>query len=423
MSSAIHLHIGGAGVMIGDALWKLYQKEQEETNVKSYIYNENDNNHPLSMFIDLDDRMVNEIKKDKSVNYKSNSFVTGKEDSSNNYCRAHYSIGKELVEKCLDNIRKQVESVGRIDSFIITSALSGGTGSGFTSLLLHRLYVEYGEKVNRNAFLIYPSKEISNNTVDIYNAVLATRMTIEHCNSVVMLDNQSMYNTIDSQIGLDYVDYSHLNNLVCQIISSYTGLRRYSNIDNGKLFTGLCPYPLIHYVIPSYGQLASINDQINKQLNEKQLIQQITKPAQRLFYSEMKPEHICASFVHRSQHQNKFFGQQDLTLQRMKIKYQANPNVFQCQSKNYTVIPELAQLKQTAIFLSNDASLFNYFELLGKKYDLVYAKRAFVHWFVGEGCESGEMSECRENVAYLSNNYEELTDGALRVCQTQVDDD
>lgn len=37
----------------------------------------------------------------------------------------------------------------------------------------------------------------------------------------------------------------------------------------------------------------------------------------------------------------------------------------------------------------------------------MYSSRAYVHWFVGEGLESGEMSESRENLAVLDKDYEE----------------
>lgn len=35
-------------------------------------------------------------------------LISGKEDAANNYARGHYTIGKELIDVCMDRIRSTV---------------------------------------------------------------------------------------------------------------------------------------------------------------------------------------------------------------------------------------------------------------------------------------------------------------------------
>ena len=37
-------------------------------------------------------------------------LISGKEDAANNFARGHYTIGKEIVDLCLDRIRKLADN-------------------------------------------------------------------------------------------------------------------------------------------------------------------------------------------------------------------------------------------------------------------------------------------------------------------------
>eukprot|EP01105_Mastigella_eilhardi_P009985 TRINITY_DN233_c0_g1_i4.p1 TRINITY_DN233_c0_g1~~TRINITY_DN233_c0_g1_i4.p1 ORF type:complete len:386 (+),score=105.95 TRINITY_DN233_c0_g1_i4:59-1216(+) len=371
MRECICIHLGQAGVQTGNACWELFclehgiQPDGQMPSDKTVGYGDDAFNTffnetgagkhvPRAVFLDLEPTVIDEVRTGTYRQlFHPEQLITAKEDAANNYARGHYTIGKEVVDLCLDRIRKLADQCTGLQGFVIYHSVGGGTGSGFASLLLERLSVDYGKK-SKLDFVIWPSPQVSTAVVEPYNAVLSTHTLLEHTDCTFMMDNEAIYDICRRNLDVERPTYTNLNRLIAQVISSLTASLRFDgalNVDITEFQTNLVPYPRIHFMLTSYAPIISAEKAYHEQLSVQEITSSVFEPSNMTTKCDRATASTwrAASCDHRRGHAR-----------------------------------------------------------MDHKFDLMYAKRAFVHWYVGEGMEEGEFSEAREDLAALEKDYEEV---------------
>ncbi|KAI6059805.1 Tubulin alpha chain-like protein [Aix galericulata] len=124
MRECISIHVGQAGVQIGNACWELYclehgiqpdgQMPSDKTigggddSFNTFFSETGAGKHvPRAVFVDLEPTVIDEVRTGTYRQlFHPEQLITGKEDAANNYARGHYTIGKEIIDLVLDRIRK-----------------------------------------------------------------------------------------------------------------------------------------------------------------------------------------------------------------------------------------------------------------------------------------------------------------------------
>ena len=181
--------------------------------------------------------------------------------------------------------------------------------------------------------------------------------------------------------------------------SSMTASLRFDgalNVDLSEFQTNLVPYPRIHFMLSSYSPIRDSCKCYHEQHSTKDITLEAFEPSNMM--AKCDPRHgkyMACSLMYRGDVVPKDVNQ---AIQVIKTKKTIQfvdwcPTGFKV-GLNYqppTCVPggDMAKTMRACCMISNSTAIAEVFARLDHKFDMMYAKRAFVHWYVGEGMEEG----------------------------------
>lgn len=428
MREIISIHIGQAGVQIGNACWELYCKEhgiqpdgkpdkdfgRNDSCLSFFSESSSGTYVPRTVFMDLEPGVIESVQKGPYGKlFHPEQLIHGREDAANNYARGHYTVGKEILEESLERIRKLTENCEGLQGFLIFHSFGGGTGSGFGALLMDRLTSIYGKK-SKLEFSVYPAPRLSTAVVEPYNSILTTHTTLDHSDCSFLVDNEAIYDMC-LNLGIIQPRYTDLNRIIAQVVSSITASLRFPgdlNVDLTEFQTNLVPYPRIHFPLVAYSPMLSKEKASHQELS----VQEITNACfdsknQMVKCNPQNGKYMACCMLFRGDVSPKDVNQATLVAKNKRgnqfVEWCPTGFKIGLNQREPTVLEDgaMAPVKRAVCMLSNTTAIAEAWSRLNSKFDLMFDKRAFVHWYVGEGMEEGEFTEARDDLRALEQDY------------------
>merc|ERR1711968_270574 len=308
--------------------------------------------------------------------FRPDNFVFGQTGAGNNWAKGHYTEGAELIDSVLDVVRKESESCDCLQGFQITHSLGGGTGAGMGTLLISKIREEYPDRVMLT-FSVVPSPKVSDTVVEPYNATLSVHQLVENADECMCLDNEALYDICFRTLKLTTPTYGDLNHLRSACMSGVTCCLRFPgqlNSDLRKLGVNLIPFPRLHFFFTGFTPLTSRGSQQYRALTVPELTQQMLDVQNKnsSYFVEWIPNNIKSSV---------------------------------CD------IPPKG-LKMAVTFLGNTTAIQEMFKRVSEQFTSMFRRKAFLHWYTGEGMDEMEFAEAESNMNDLVSEYQHYQDAS-----------
>ncbi|KAK3749945.1 hypothetical protein QZH41_013851 [Actinostola sp. cb2023] len=367
---------------------------------------------PRAVLVDLEPGTMDSVRSGPFGQiFRPDNFVFGQSGAGNNWAKGHYTEGAELVDSVLDVVRKEAESCDCLQGFQLTHSLGGGTGSGMGTLMISKIREEYPDRI-MNTFSVVPSPKVSDTVVEPYNATLSVHQLVENTDETYCIDNEALYDICFRTLKLTTPTYGDLNHLVSATMSGVTTCLRFPgqlNADLRKLAVNMVPFPRLHFFMPGFAPLTSRGSQQYRALTVPELTQQMFDAKNMM--AACDPRHgryLTVACMFRGRMSMKEVDEQMLNVQNKNSSYFVEwiPNNVK------TAVCDIPPrgLKMSATFIGNSTAIQELFKRISEQFTAMFRRKAFLHWYTGEGMDEMEFTEAESNMNDLVSEYQQYQD-------------
>jgi len=187
------------------------------------------------------------------------------------------------------------------------------------------------------------------------------------------------------------------------------------NGDLRKLGVNLVPFPRLHFFLIAHSPLLAPDESGHVKLTVQEVTSQMW--SSRNFLANVKAEdgkYLSASLGYRgaqlsSQEIDDQVSQVQQKLEEDFVKWIPN-NI---KSSIINVPPQDAPISGT--FVANTTSMKAVFQRIATQFAKMYRRKAFLHWYKGEGMDEMEFQEADKNVRDLVTEYQDKQDAVVEV--------
>jgi tubulin beta len=279
------------------------------------------------------------------------------------------------------------------------------------TLLISKIREEYPDRVMAT-YSIVPSPKVSDTVVEPYNCTLSVHQLVENSDFSFALDNEALYDICFRTLKLTTPTYGDLNHLVSAGLSGITCSIRFPgqlNCDLRKLGTNMVPFPRLHFFLNGFAPLTSRGSQQYRALTVPELTQQMFDAKNMMCAAD--PRHgryLTAAGLFRGRMSSKEVDEQMLNVQNKNSSYFIEwiPNNMKC---GICDIPPKG-LKMAVCFVGNTTAIQEMFKRVAEQFTGMFRRKAFLHWYTGEGMDEMEFTEAESNMNDLVSEYQQYQD-------------